>query len=380
MSVSSCKLLMRRMPCTLDELAQLIQECKFILPRSLNTYGRKRVLIEYKDPDEAERALRQLQGLSEILDKPLYISMFGPKQRADGATDASKSTQTMGTAAQKQEPEIEKQLGLIDTIYVDGARPDPVNEPEESLNEAEITAANTVPIKIKKRKSKQLAMQPYTYVIAVDFEATCWEKQAPPQWREAEIIEFPAVLVNVKTGKIEAEFHKYILPIESPRLSAYCTELTGIQQKTVDSGVPLQTALMMFHEWLRKELRARNLTLPKMNKSNILGNCAFATWTDWDFGICLAKECTRKRMRKGAYFNQWIDVRAVYRSWYKYKPCNFTDALSHVGLAFEGRAHSGIDDAKNLGALICKMVRDGALFSITKDLTPYQQLNPNCVL
>ncbi|KAH8232823.1 hypothetical protein KR026_000715, partial [Drosophila bipectinata] len=275
-----------------------------------------------------------------------------------------------------------RQLGLIDTIYVDGARPDPANDPEESLNEEEITAAaSTVPLKTKKsRKSKQLAMQPYTYVIAVDFEATCWEKQAPPQWREAEIIEFPAVLVNLKTGKIEAEFHKYIMPIESPRLSTYCTELTGIQQKTVDGGVPLQTALMMFHEWLRKELRARNLTLPKMNKSNVLGNCAFVTWTDWDFGICLAKECTRKRMRKAAYFNQWIDVRAIYRSWYKYRPCNFTDALSHVGLAFEGRAHSGIDDAKNLGALMCKMVSDGVLFSITKDLTPYQQLNANCVL
>ncbi|XP_016929511.1 3'-5' exonuclease Snipper isoform X3 [Drosophila suzukii] len=275
---------------------------------------------------------------------------------------------------------LARQLGLIDTIYVEGGRPDHrANDPEDSFNEAEITES-TVPLKTKKNKSKQLAMQPYTYVIAVDFEATCWEKQAPPQWREAEIIEFPAVLVNLKTGKIEAEFHKYILPIESPRLSSYCTELTGIQQKTVDSGVPLQTALMMFHEWLRKELRARNLTLPKMNKSNLLGNCAFVTWTDWDFGMCLAKECSRKRMRKAAYFNQWIDVRAVYREWYKYRPCNFTDALTHVGLAFEGRAHSGIDDAKNLGALMCKMVRDGALFSITKDLTPYQQLNPNCVL
>ncbi|XP_016929510.1 3'-5' exonuclease Snipper isoform X2 [Drosophila suzukii] len=383
MSVPSCKLLMRRMPCTLDELSQLLQECKFVLPRSLNTYGRKRVLIEYKDPRDAEIALMQLQGLSDMLDKPLYVSKFGPRPNADpDDPNASKCTQTQGAAAGAgyQDPGIDKQLGLIDTIYVEGGRPDHrANDPEDSFNEAEITES-TVPLKTKKNKSKQLAMQPYTYVIAVDFEATCWEKQAPPQWREAEIIEFPAVLVNLKTGKIEAEFHKYILPIESPRLSSYCTELTGIQQKTVDSGVPLQTALMMFHEWLRKELRARNLTLPKMNKSNLLGNCAFVTWTDWDFGMCLAKECSRKRMRKAAYFNQWIDVRAVYREWYKYRPCNFTDALTHVGLAFEGRAHSGIDDAKNLGALMCKMVRDGALFSITKDLTPYQQLNPNCVL
>ncbi|XP_041630745.1 3'-5' exonuclease Snipper-like [Drosophila kikkawai] len=224
------------------------------------------------------------------------------------------------------------------------------------------------------------AMQPYSYVIAVDFEATCWENQPPPHYRKSEIIEFPAVLVNLETGKIEAEFHKYIKPFESPRLSNYCTELTGIQQHTVDTGVPLQTALMMFHEWLRQELPLRQLSLPKMSESNILGNCAFVTWTDWDFGVYLEKECIRKRLQKMAYFNQWIDVRAIYRSWYKYRPANFGDALTHVGLAFVGRAHSGIDDAKNLGALMCKMVRDGALFSITKDLTPYQKLNANCLL
>ncbi|XP_032590661.1 ERI1 exoribonuclease 2 isoform X1 [Drosophila grimshawi] len=386
MCAPTSKLLLKSMPCSIEELAQLIQEVKLIIPRSLNSFGRRRALLEYADPSEAQEALEQLIGLSDKLDKPLRISNFGPRDDSDGSNKpkiAHKSTQA---SAPDSENNNKKQLGLIDTLYVEGARPadaaNDLDEVEISISGAnEATATGQPPLKTKKsRKSKQLAMQPFSYVIAVDFEATCWEKQAPPQWREAEIIEFPAVLVNLKTGKIEAEFHKYIMPFESPRLSTYCTELTGIDQKTVDSGVPLQTALMMFHEWLRKELRARNLLLPKMAKSNILGNCAFVTWTDWDFGICLHKECSRKRMRKAPYFNQWIDVRAIYREWYKYRPCNFTDALSHVGLAFEGRAHSGIDDAKNLGALMCKMVRDGALFSITKDLTPYQQLNPNCVL
>ncbi|EDV55543.1 RNA-binding region-containing protein 3 isoform X1 [Drosophila erecta] len=93
MSALSCKLLLKRMPCTLEELAQLICECKLILPRSLNTYGRKRVLLEYSDPEEAEKALEQLQGLSETLDKPLCISVFGPSP-SSGAASASKSTQT----------------------------------------------------------------------------------------------------------------------------------------------------------------------------------------------------------------------------------------------------------------------------------------------
>jgi len=258
-----------------------------------------------------------------------------------------------------------RQLGLIETIYVDGAQPENHN--------------NSTKKRSSKSKKPQINMQPYDYVIAVDFEATCWENQAPPRWRESEIIEFPAVLINLKTGKIEAEFHKYIMPIESPKLSGFCTQLTGITQKMVDSGIPLQTAIMMFQEWIRKELRARNLTLPKMSKDNKVGNCALITWTDWDFGICLSKECQRKRLKKPPYFNQWIDIRAIYREWYKYRPVNFLDALTHVGLGFEGREHSGIDDAKNLAALAFKMVGDGATLSITKDLTPFQ-LNLNCVM
>ena len=36
-------------------------------------------------------------------------------------------------------------------------------------------------------------------------------------------------------------------------------------------------------------------------------------FTDWDFGVCLHYECRRKQIRKPGYFNQWIDVRALYK-------------------------------------------------------------------
>ena len=43
-------------------------------------------------------------------------------------------------------------------------------------------------------------------------------------------VEFPAVLMNTKNGKIEAEFHHYVQPQENPTLSDFCKELTGITQ------------------------------------------------------------------------------------------------------------------------------------------------------
>ncbi|KAH8401015.1 hypothetical protein KR009_002437 [Drosophila setifemur] len=115
MSAPSCKLLLKQMPCSLEELAQLIQECKLIVPRSLNSYGRKRALIEYGDQQDAQKALEQLQGLSEQLDKPLSVSSFGPKTQQSAP---NKSTQTKpaatesprnpGQKEQQQQQEIDK--------------------------------------------------------------------------------------------------------------------------------------------------------------------------------------------------------------------------------------------------------------------------------
>jgi len=43
-------------------------------------------------------------------------------------------------------------------------------------------------------------------------------------------VEFPAVLLNMRSGEIEAEFHQYVQPQENPILSDFCKQLTGISQ------------------------------------------------------------------------------------------------------------------------------------------------------
>ncbi|KAH8233357.1 hypothetical protein KR026_007253 [Drosophila bipectinata] len=102
MSAPSCKLLLKQMPCTLEELGQLIRECRLIVPRTLNPYGRKRAIIEYGDPEEAEKALKELLGLSTQLDKPLCVSFFGPR---GGGAASNKSTQTKPGASESQKQE-----------------------------------------------------------------------------------------------------------------------------------------------------------------------------------------------------------------------------------------------------------------------------------
>ena len=38
-----------------------------------------------------------------------------------------------------------------------------------------------------------------------------------------------------------SEFHEYVMPVEHPKLSSFCTELTGIRQQQVDDGLPITT-------------------------------------------------------------------------------------------------------------------------------------------
>lgn len=189
--------------------------------------------------------------------------------------------------------------------------------------------------------------------------------------------EFPAVLFNLKTGETEEVFHKFLKPIEKPVLSNYCLNLTGISQKTVDNGILLQDALNQFHDWLSKNLKARQLMLPKQSKTDKTGNCAFVTYSDSDFEYFLHNECARKGIKKPPYFNQWIDIRDIFRNYYNRKALSLQDALQFVGLKFQGCEHSGLDDAKNTARLAKQLVQKGAPLKITKDLMPYQW-NENC--
>lgn len=237
-----------------------------------------------------------------------------------------------------------------------------------SLNAIEKICANNV----ANQQTCKHSAQTFRYVIALDLEATCLPKEIQ-KWKNHEIIEFPAVLLNLTTGKIEAEFRQYVMPIENPRLSEFCTELTGICQEQVDAGIPLGTCILLFSKWLKQILAERNLALPKTDPQNQTGSVALATWSDWDLGACLNKECARKRINKPACFDMWIDVKAIYMQFYQRRPESFGKALTNLGMVFEGRPHCGLHDSRNLAKLVVRMCKDGANFVITKDLKPFNR-------
>lgn len=65
------------------------------------------------------------------------------------------------------------------------------------------------------------------YLLILDFEATCGD---PIKNGEHEIIEFPTLLFNLQKNEVQSQFHEYVKPIRHPRLTDFCTQLTGITQ------------------------------------------------------------------------------------------------------------------------------------------------------
>uniref|UniRef100_A0ACD5UT88 Uncharacterized protein n=1 Tax=Avena sativa TaxID=4498 RepID=A0ACD5UT88_AVESA len=213
--------------------------------------------------------------------------------------------------------------------------------------------------------------QAFDYFLVVDFEATCEkDKRIYPQ----EIIEFPSVLVDGATGRIESAFRRYVRPKHHPVLTKFCRDLTGIRQEDVDGGVDLGDALCLHDAWLKA---ATEGTGAKKG-----GGLAVVTWGDWDCRTMLDSECRFKGIPKPAYFNRWINLRVPFEATLGGGGrTNLQEAVRAAGLEWEGRLHCGLDDARNTARLLVELMRRGAKIGITGSLAPppltqEQQQNP----
>nr|CAD7596608.1 unnamed protein product [Timema genevievae] len=242
-----------------------------------------------------------------------------------------------------------KELGLVETISI--ANP---------LFGCKANSINGI---------NSLWTQQFDYLIVIDFESTCWEGEQGG-WKQPEIIEFPAVLLNVHTGQLEQEFQQYVCPIENQKLSEFCKSLTGITQQQVDDGVPLSTCLLLFSRWINTIKQNTNMIFHgnSTQKSENERLCTFVTWSDWDLATCLHNECRRKQISKLDILNQWVDLRATYKQLYNRRPQGLRGALSELGINFEGREHSGLCDARNTAHLAWRMVQDGGVLKITTNI------------
>jgi inhibitor of KinA sporulation pathway (predicted exonuclease) len=156
----------------------------------------------------------------------------------------------------------------------------------------------------------------------LDFEANCSDTDRRVQ---NEIIEFPMIIPG------RGEFHAYVRP-EAP-LTPFCTQLTGITQATVDNAAPLKEVLAAATLWLQD-----------------VDEVVFVTCGNWDLNVALPRDCARKKLKVPKAFKRFLNLKDVVRA-AGLPSSDMAEMLAGLGLEFEGRPHSGIDDTRNMVAI-----------------------------
>jgi len=180
------------------------------------------------------------------------------------------------------------------------------------------------------------------FYLVLDFEATC--ERDDRRWPN-EIIEFPAQLIDSETLRIVDEFHEFVRPTEKPKLTTFCTELTGIKQRDVETADTLDVVLGRFQQWLcRHAGRDPRAALP-------------VTCGDWDLDRMLPGEARRKHMRYPAQLKGWCNIKQPFEELTGHKGRGMADMLRALHLRLVGRHHSGIDDTRNIGRVLVELVQ-----------------------
>ena len=185
------------------------------------------------------------------------------------------------------------------------------------------------------------------YLVVVDFECTCEDQEEPFLH---EIIEFPAVLLDLHSRREVRHFHSFVKPTERPVLSDFCSRLTGIDQATVDEAEPLDRVLVKFGAWL----------------DGFAGeDYSLAADCQSDLRHFLLPECRRKKIRVRDAWRSWVDLgRHLMVHFDLRRPGNLQMKLAKVGLTFEGTPHRGLDDARNIGRLALALQERGVALTI----------------
>lgn len=194
-------------------------------------------------------------------------------------------------------------------------------------------------------------MSKLDYLLILDFEATCTDKNEFPR-HEMEIIEFPIVVLCLKTNTVIDEFHRYVKPKNRPILTKFCKDLTGISQEIIDKSPSFEEVLSEVEIFMGRYLNSR-----------------FVMCGDWDLRTMLPNQLKLLNIRpKKPYrsmFRSWYNIKIEFLKCYdKYlkKNVGMPSMLSYLNLKLDGRHHSGIDDSRNITKIVQRMINDNYKF------------------
>lgn len=191
-------------------------------------------------------------------------------------------------------------------------------------------------------------------IVIVDLEATCaTEGDASFYEGKSEVIEVGACLIDDQCNVLST-FQTFIRPIHNPTLTAFCTELTGIQQADVTDAPGFVDAQSLMDQWL-DHLKHEFGAIEK-----------WGSWGRFDWNILHRNNRMHGNEPGKLLALEHINLKQEYAKLHlpdgisksqqrKRVQPGVRLALKQQGMQFEGRPHRALDDAKNI-ARLCPVV------------------------
>lgn len=173
-----------------------------------------------------------------------------------------------------------------------------------------------------------------TPILVIDLEATCDEGDGLPA-SDMEIIEIGAVWATAE-GTVLDTFQELVRPAIRPQLTAFCRQLTNIQQSDVDGADLFPTAA------------ARLASFAQLHRAE------GATWGSWgQFDAKqLSRDCERHGIQHPLATFKHVNLKRRFAKARKIKEVGMARALQMVGMPLDGAHHRGLDDARNIAKLL----------------------------
>lgn len=240
------------------------------------------------------------------------------------------------------------------------ALPQPRSQQPQQQAQAQTASGGSVP--------QSAVHHQIDYYVVLDFEATC---QKDGRIRPQEIIEFPSVIVDANRAVIVAEFQRYVRPVHHPKLSDFCTGLTGIPQKVVDEASTFAVVWREYFKWLE------SVGLTQKEASS---RVAWVTCGDWDLKTMLPSQLRNDRPSRDdepedakcslprlppAILQRWVNLKIAFFNLTNKRASGMPDMINELKVQMTGHHHSGIDDCRNIAKCLMALLRQGKSVDLT---------------
>lgn len=171
-------------------------------------------------------------------------------------------------------------------------------------------------------------------IVVVDLETTCWEKREREQIME--VIETGVCLLDIGSGEITERQSTLIKPVYS-EVSDFCTKLTTLTQKLVETGIGFREACLKLEDEYQSKKRV------------------WASYGDFDRRQ-LERECRLKKVPY-PFGSRHLNVKTLFAIKHRLtEEMGMDKALALLGLELIGTHHRGVDDAYNVARILYTLI------------------------